>query len=54
MELRADAVLVKTAIAAAHDPIAMANAFKLAVEVGRMAYESGLPSRVKWRRHQVH
>ncbi|ENM3932936.1 thiazole synthase [Vibrio paracholerae] len=47
MELGADAVLVNTAIAAAHDPIAMAQAFKLAVEAGRMAYESGLPSRVK-------
>lgn len=42
MELGADAVLVNTAIAAASDPVAMAIAFKLAVESGRMAYESGL------------
>ncbi|TXY10829.1 thiazole synthase [Vibrio mimicus] len=47
MELGADAVLVNTAIAAARNPIAMAQAFKLAVEAGRIAYESGMPSRVK-------
>jgi len=42
MEMGADAVLVNTAIAIARDPIAMAKAFKLAVEAGRMAYEAGL------------
>ncbi len=42
MEMGADAVLVNTAIAVAGDPIAMAKAFKMAVEAGRMAYESGL------------
>lgn len=42
MEMGADAVLVNTAIAVAGDPVAMANAFRLAVEAGRMAYESGL------------
>src|SRR5438105_11164862 len=41
MELGADAVLVNTAIAVAHDPVAMALAFKMAVEAGRAAYESG-------------
>ncbi|ODS12783.1 thiazole synthase [Vibrio scophthalmi] len=46
MELGADAVLVNTAIAAASDPVAMAIAFKLAVESGRMAYESGLVGQV--------
>ncbi|POB90351.1 thiazole synthase [Vibrio vulnificus] len=46
MELGADAVLVNTAIAAARDPIAMAIAFKLAVEAGRLAYESGLAGKV--------
>ncbi|EOV0146411.1 thiazole synthase [Vibrio vulnificus] len=46
MELGADAVLVNTAIAAARDPIAMALAFKLAVEAGRLAYESGLAGKV--------
>ncbi|RKF14326.1 thiazole synthase [Alginatibacterium sediminis] len=42
MELGADAVLVNTAIAVASDPQAMALAFKLAVEAGRMAYLAGL------------
>ncbi|MEG1909391.1 MAG: thiazole synthase [Bacteroidales bacterium] len=42
MELGADAVLVNTAIAVAGDPKAMANAFALAVQAGRMAYLSGL------------
>ncbi|KFK57257.1 thiazole synthase, partial [Vibrio vulnificus] len=46
MDLGADAVLVNTAIAAARDPIAMALAFKLAVESGRLAYESGLAGKV--------
>ena len=42
MELGADAVLVNTAIAAAAGPVAMGHAFRLGVEAGRMAYESGL------------
>ncbi len=42
MEMGADAVLVNTAIAVADDPIKMAKAFKLAVQAGRIAYESGL------------
>jgi thiazole synthase len=42
MELGADAVLVNTAIAVAGDPVQMALAFKLAVQAGRMAYESRL------------
>jgi thiazole synthase len=42
MEIGADAVLVNTAIAVAKDPIAMANAFKLGVEAGFMAYQAGL------------
>jgi len=42
MELGADAVLVNTAIAVASDPNRMANAFKLAVQAGRAAYEIGL------------
>jgi len=44
MELGADAVLVNTAIAVAEDPIRMAEAFKLAVEAGRAAFEAGLPA----------
>jgi thiazole synthase len=42
MEMGADAVLVNTAIAVASDPNRMAVAFKLAVEAGRAAFESGL------------
>lgn len=42
MELGADAVLVNTAIAVAGDPIAMAGAFRKAVEAGREAYLAGL------------
>lgn len=42
MELGADAVLVNTAIAVSQNPVAMARAFKLAVEAGRMAYEAKL------------
>ena len=38
----ADAVLVNTAIAAASEPNRMATAFKMAVEAGRAAFESGL------------
>lgn len=43
MELGADAVLVNTAIAVSEEPNRMAQAFKLAVEAGRAAYECGLP-----------
>ena len=42
MELGADAVLVNTAIAVAHDANKMAIAFKMAVEAGRSAFENGL------------
>jgi thiazole synthase len=42
MELGADAVLVNTGIASAGDPVAMAQAFALAVQAGRIARESGL------------
>ncbi len=42
MELGADAVLVNTAIAVSPDPVKMAQAFKKAVEAGRMAYEAKL------------
>ncbi|CAM3839721.1 thiazole synthase [Rouxiella silvae] len=45
LELGADAVLVNTAIAVAGDPVAMATAFKLAVEAGRLANVSGLGGR---------
>jgi thiazole synthase len=41
MELGADGVLMNTAIAAAEDAEKMARAMKLAVEAGRLAFESG-------------
>lgn len=44
MEMGAAAVLVNTAIAVAGDPVAMAKAFCMAVECGRMAYEAQLPA----------
>lgn len=42
MEMGADAVLVNTAIAVSDDPVAMGNAFRLAVTAGRIAYEARL------------
>jgi thiazole synthase len=42
LELGYDAVLLNTAVAKADDPVAMANAFRLAVEAGRTAFEAGL------------
>src|SRR6476469_7663574 len=41
MELGADGVLMNTAIAGAQDPVAMAEAMKLAVRAGRLAFCSG-------------
>lgn len=41
MELGCDGILMNTAIAGAKNPIKMARAMKLAVEAGRLAYESG-------------
>jgi thiazole synthase len=45
MEMGADAVLVNTAIAIAGNPSKMAAAFKLAVQAGRMAFESKLANK---------
>jgi thiazole synthase len=42
LEMGADAVLVNTAIAHADDPVAMARAFRLAVEAGRTAFLAGV------------
>ena len=46
MEIGADAVLVNTAIAVSGNPVRMAEAFRLAVHAGRMAYEAKLASPV--------
>jgi thiazole synthase len=45
MELGADAVLMNTAIAEAADSAKMAEAMKLAIQSGRLAYQSGRMSR---------
>lgn len=42
MEMGADAVLVNTAIAVAGNPVAMADAFRMATIAGREAYLAGL------------
>lgn len=41
-EIGYDAVLLNTAIAKAADPVAMAKAFRLAVDAGRAGFEAGL------------
>ncbi len=41
MEWGFDGVLLNTAVALAHDPVSMANAFAQAVDAGRQAYLSG-------------
>jgi thiazole synthase len=45
MEIGADGVLMNTAIAGAHDPVAMAEAMNLAVRAGRLAFLAGRISR---------
>jgi thiazole synthase len=45
MELGCDAVLMNTGIAGAQDPIAMAEAMKLAVQAGRLAFKAGRMSK---------
>ena len=47
MELGADGVLMNTGIAGAQDPVTMAEAMKLAVRAGRLAYLAGrIPSKM--------
>lgn len=47
MELGADGVLMNTAIAEAADSVRMAQAMKLAIEAGRLAYRAGrMPKRL--------
>ena len=41
MELGCDGVLMNTAIAQAKNPVAMAEAMKLDVQAGRLAYKAG-------------
>ncbi|MGO4711314.1 thiazole synthase [Bradyrhizobium sp. 2TAF24] len=42
LELGFDAVLLNTAVAKAADPVAMAGAFRKAIEAGRTGFEAGL------------
>lgn len=42
MEMGADAVMINTAVSAAPDPVRMAEAFRLAVQAGRLAFLGGL------------
>jgi thiazole synthase len=44
MEIGADAVLANTAVATAEHPAALAKAFALAIEAGRLGYLSKLPA----------
>lgn len=48
MEMGVDAVLVNTAISTAEDPVAMGEAFSLAVKAGRMAYLAKLAKTSKY------
>ena len=48
MEIGADAVLVNTAIAIARNPVEMAEAFRLAVIAGRMAFEAKMGGASKY------
>jgi len=47
LEMGAAGVLVNTAIAIAGDPARMALAFRMAVEAGRIAFETGLAERLE-------
>jgi thiazole synthase len=47
MEMGLDAVLLSTAVSGADDPVLMANAFRMAVDCGRMAHLAGrMPRRL--------
>ncbi len=45
MELGFDGILLNSAVAQAREPVAMARAFRLAVESGRIAWEAGIMAR---------
>jgi thiazole synthase len=42
MELGFDAVLLNSAVAQAREPVAMARAFRMAIEAGRVGFEAGV------------
>ncbi len=45
MQLGMDGCLINSAVSQAADPVGMARAFGLAIEAGRLAYESGIMAR---------
>jgi thiazole synthase len=45
MELGYDAILLNSAVSQAHDPVRMAEAFRLAIQAGRLAWEAGVMAR---------
>ncbi|AHG63104.1 thiazole synthase [Advenella mimigardefordensis] len=45
MQMGYDAVLLNSAVSQAHDPVRMAEAFKLAIQAGRMGFEAGIMAR---------
>ncbi|HET9641797.1 MAG TPA: thiazole synthase [Burkholderiaceae bacterium] len=45
LEMGFDAVLLNSAVAQARDPVGMAQAFRLAVEAGRLAWRAGVMAR---------
>jgi thiazole synthase len=47
MEIGVDAILLNTAIASSDDPVSMAEAFRLAVRAGRLAYLAGMAGETK-------
>ena len=48
MELGYDGILLNTAVAEALEPVVMAQAFKGAIDAGRLAYEAGImPKRLQ-------
>jgi thiazole synthase len=42
LEMGYDAVLLSTAVGRAREPVAMAHAFRLAIEAGRLAWRAGV------------
>jgi thiazole synthase len=48
MEIGVDGILLNTAIALAKEPVKMATAMKLAVEAGRLAFESGRMPKLRY------
>jgi len=48
MELGFDAILMNTAVAESMNPVGMANAMRLAIEAGRLAWQAGRIPKIKY------